>query len=163
MLVTFLATAMVFLAYFLVLYGVVSFIQDKCFFSSAPKENLAVIPDRKERFPGAHALGWVIEAIAILLFLGAAALSVCGGVRNDFDFLHFFVRFLVILYCMELYDIVVFDWVLLCHSNFFPHFYPEVKGVVGPQMFGYNKRTHLLHFAAYIPASVIAAWLCTLL
>ena len=32
---------------------------------------------------------------------------------------------------MEVYDILFFDWVLLCHSNFFPHFYPEVKGIVG--------------------------------
>ena len=40
---------------------------------------------------------------------------------------------------MEVYDILFFDWVLLCHSNFFPYFYPEVKGIVGPQLFGYNK------------------------
>ena len=33
-------------------------IQDKRFFSSAPKENLDAIPDKKERFPGAHILGW---------------------------------------------------------------------------------------------------------
>lgn len=45
------------------------------------------------------------------------------------------------LYCLEIYDILFFDWVLLCHSNFFPHFYPELKGVVGPHMFGYNKNS----------------------
>ena len=55
------------------------------------------------------------------------------------------------LYCMELYDILFFDWFLFCHSNFFPHFYPELKGIVGPHMFGYNKRTHILHFLLYIP------------
>ena len=139
--ITVLVTLMVFLAYFLVLYGGVGFIQDKRFFSSAPKENLDAIPDTKERFPGAHSIGWVIEIIAILLFLAAAALSVWDGVRNGFGFLDFFVRFLAVLYAMEIYDIIFFDWVLLCHSNFFPHFYPELKGVVGPHMFGYNKRT----------------------
>ena len=41
---------------------------------------------------------------------------------------------------------------LLCHSNFFPHFYPELKGVVGPHMFGYNKKAHILHFIIYLPA-----------
>ena len=108
-------------------------------------------------------MGWAIEVLAILLFLGAAALSVWDGVRHDFDFLNFFVRFLVMLYAMEVYDILFFDWVLLCHSNFFPHFYPELKGVVGPHMFGYNKRTHILHFVLYIPTCAAAAWLCTLL
>lgn len=161
--ITILATAMIFLAYFLLLYGAVGFIQDKRFFASAPKENLAAIPDRKERFRGAHVLGWMIEGLAVLLFLGAAALSVWDGVRNGFGYWNFFARFLVMLYCMELYDIAFFDWVLLCHSNFFPHFYPELKGVVGPHMFGYNRRTHILHFLLYIPASAAAAGLCMLL
>lgn len=61
------------------------------------------------------------------------------------------------LYAVELYDIVFFDWVLLCHSGFFPHFYPELKGVVGPHMFGYNKRTHILHCLLDIPAAAAAA------
>ena len=160
---TVLAALMVMLAYFLMLYGAVGFIQDKRFFSSAPKENLAAIPDKKERFRGAHALGWTIEGVAVALFAAAAVLSVWDGVKNAFGFLGFFSRFLVILYSMEIYDILFFDWVLLCHSNFFPHFYPELKGVVGPHMFGYNRRTHLLHFALYLPACAAAAWLCSLL
>ena len=161
--ITILATAVIFLAYFLLLYGAAGFIQDKRFFASAPKENLAVIPDKKERFRGAHVLGWVIEGLAVLLFLGAAALSVWDGVRSGFGYWSFFVRFLVMLCCMELYDIVFFEWVLLCHSSFFPHFYPELKGVVGPHMFGYNRRTHILHFVLYLPASAAAAGLCMLI
>ena len=62
----------------------------------------------------------------------------------------------------KFYDIIFFDWVLLCHSNFFPHFYPELKGVVGPHMFGYNAKQHIIHFIAYIPASAIVAFVCTL-
>ena len=161
--ITVIATLMIFSAYFLMLYGAVGFIQDKRFFASAPKENLDAIPDRKERFRGAHAIGWAIEAIAVLLFAGAAALAIWDGVRNGFGFAKFFARFAAMLYCMELYDIAFFDWVLLCHSGFFPHFYPELKGVVGAHMFGYNKRAHILHLVIYIPASAAAAWLCTLI
>lgn len=54
---TVISALMMFLAYFLVLYGGVGFIQDKRFFSSAPKENLQAIPDKKERFPGAEGRG----------------------------------------------------------------------------------------------------------
>lgn len=163
MLVAIIAEAMLMAGYFLVLYGAVGFIQDKRFFSSAPKENLEAIPDQKLRFRGAHVLGWIIEGAAVLLFIGAAVLCVWDGVQNGFGFLHFFVRFLVLLCCLELYDIVFFDWVLLCHSGFFPHFYPELKGVVGPHMFGYNKRAHIRHFLMYLPCSAAAAWLCTLI
>jgi len=159
--ITILATLLMMLAYFLVLYGAVGFIQDKRFFGSAPKENLAAIPDKKERFCGAHVIGWGIESVAVLLFAGAAVLSVWDGIRNGFRFWNYFVRFLVMLYCLEIYDILFFDWVLLCHSNFFPHFYPELKGVVGPHMFGYNKKQHILHFGVYIPAGAVAAWLCS--
>lgn len=99
----------------------------------------------------------------MLPFLGAAVLAVWDGVRSGFGFWAFFGRFLFMLYVMEVYDIAFFDCVLLCHSNFFPHFYPELKGVVVPHMFGYNKRTHLIHFTIYLPASAAAAALCTLL
>ena len=50
------------IAYFLLLFGGVAFIQDKRFFSSAPKENLAAITDKKEeRFRGSRAVGWIIR------------------------------------------------------------------------------------------------------
>ena len=62
---TVLPALMVFAAYFLLLYAGVGFLQDKRFFGSAPKENLAAIPDRKERFPGAHAIGWALAMAAL--------------------------------------------------------------------------------------------------
>ena len=162
MVITILAALMIMAAYFLILYGAVGFIQDKRFFSSAPKENLDVIPDKKERFPGAHIVGWIIEVAAILLFAGAFVLGAWDGVRNGFRFPRFFARFLTMLYLMEIYDIFFFDWFLLCRSGFFPHFYPEVKGIVGPHMFGYNMKTHIIHFVVYIPACAVIAWICTL-
>ena len=118
--ITMISAVIVMAAYFLLLYGVVGFVQDKRFFGSAPKENLAAIPDKKERFPGAHTIGWAIIAVALLLFVGALTLAVWDGVKHDFGFWPFFGRFLTILYLMELYDILFFDWYLLCRSNFFP-------------------------------------------
>lgn len=161
--ITMISAVIVMAAYFLLLYGAVGFVQDKRFFGSAPKENLAAIPDKKERFPGAHTIGWAIITVALLLFVGALALAVWDGVKHDFGFWQFFGRFLAILYLMELYDILFFDWYLLCRSNFFPHFYPELKGVVGPHMFGYNKKQHIAHFILYIPASAAIALFCMLL
>ena len=162
MAITILATLMIMVAYFLILYGAVGFIQDKRFFSSAPKENLDAIPDKKQRFPGAHIIGWIIEVAAVLLFIGAVVIGAWDGIRNGFTFLRFFTRFIVMLYCMEIYDILFFDWFLLCRSTFFPHFYPELKGIVGPHMFGYNKKTHILHFLIYIPVCVVVSLICTL-
>ena len=47
MVITIIAALVMMAAYFLILYAGVGFIQDKRFFSSAPKENLAAIPDKK--------------------------------------------------------------------------------------------------------------------
>ena len=47
MAITILLTLQLMAAYFLILYAGVGFIQDKRFFSSAPKENLDAIPDKK--------------------------------------------------------------------------------------------------------------------
>ena len=163
MAITILASLMFMAAYFLILYGGVAFIQDRKFFSSAPKEVLAAVPERKERFPGAHAVGWGIIALAFLLFASAIVLAARDGIRNGYGFGEFFFRFLVMLYGMETFDILFFDWVLLCHSNFFPHFYPEVTGIVGPHLFGYNWKTHALHYVIYIPVCALFAWICTLL
>ena len=158
--ITMLATLTLFAAYFLLLYAGVAWIQDKRFFSSAPKENLEAIPDRKERFRGAHAIGWCLGVLALLLFASAFVLAAWDGIRDGFSYLRFFARFLVMLYAMEIYDILFFDWVLLSHSNFFPHFYPELKGIVGPHQFGYNKRAHIRHFLLYIPLCAAAAGIC---
>lgn len=162
MVVTIIATLMIMAGYFLLLYGGVGFIQDKRFFSSAHKDILAVIPDKKERFRGARIIGWFIVTVALLLFAGAVVFTVLDGIKSDFGFWEFFVRFVIMLYVTEIYDIFFFDWVLLCHSNFFPHFYPEVKDIVGPHMFGYNKKTHILHFVLYVPICALLAWICTL-
>lgn len=164
MTITILASILIMIGYFLILYSAVALLRQKKFYTSAPKEVFDVIPEHmEERFHGAHILGWIVFGIAILLFVSAFLLQGFYGIQNHFTFLQFFVRFLCMLYVMEIYDIFFFDWVLLCHSNFYPHYCPECKGVVGPHLFGFNKKTHILHFLEYIPISLMLAWICTLL
>lgn len=59
-----------------------------------------------------------------------------------------------------LLDIFFFDWFLLCRSTFFPNFYPEVKALLDPQLFGYNKKDHLIHVIAILVGSAVLAGLC---
>ncbi len=163
MLITALSAIIIMAAYFLLLYAAVGFIQDKRLFSSAPKEIVAVIRDKKERFHGAHAIGWLMAGLAVLLFLGAFALGAWDGIRNDFGFIKFFARFLIMLYLMEIYDIFFFDWFLLCHSEFYPRFYPETREIVGPHLFGFNMKEHMIHFVIYIPVCAVTAGVCSLI
>ena len=151
--ITLLASFLVMAAYFLLLYAGVGLIQEKKFFSSAPREVFAAVPERKaERFRGAHILGWYLGILAMLLFLGTAVLAAWDGVRNGFTFGAFFTRHLVILYVMEAYDILFFDWVLLCHSNFFPHFTPRSRASPPRSCSGTTKKRILRTFCSTSPS-----------
>ena len=162
MLLTVVLSLVMMASLFLMLYAAVALIQDKRLFTSAPKDIQAAIQPKSERFPGAHVLGWCLLAFAVLLFVGAIVCGGWDGIRSEFSFRRFFFRFLFMLVSLKAFDVVFFDWFLLCHSQFFPHYYPEVSGLVGPHQFGFNRRSHLLHLLAFPPVSAGLAWICTL-
>ncbi len=148
--------------YFLMLWAAVGFIQDKKFFTSAPKDIQNAVQVHAERFKGQHVLGWVLMILALLLMLASVLLGALLGIKNDFSFLQFFIRFLMILWLVKIFDVLFFDLYLLCHSNFFPHYFPEVKDFIGPQQFGFNKKDHVIQFSACILIAALLAFICRL-
>ena len=163
---TILLSVMMMAGLFLMLLGGVGFIQDRRFFSSAPREVIDDVPALKPvRFPGQRAVGWAMIALSLALMVGAPVLGAWDGIRNTFSFHEFFLRFVVMLLGLKAFDIGFFDWFLLCNAglNFFPRFYPETKAVLGHHLFGYNWKTHLAHIIATFPVSALLAWICGLL
>ncbi|MCR5795059.1 MAG: hypothetical protein K6G61_06935 [Solobacterium sp.] len=148
---------------FLLLYAGVGLIREKKFFTSAPQAVQDAVREGTERFPGAHALGWLLAAFAVVLLIGPLICGAMDGIAGGFGFLQFFGRFLFMLWGLKAYDILFFDWYLLCRSGFFPHFYPEVKPLLGPHLFGYNRNTHMFHILASPVLAAVLAWICTLL
>ncbi|MDO4304551.1 MAG: hypothetical protein Q4D94_11625 [Bacillota bacterium] len=55
---------------FLMLWSAVGFIQNKRFFTSAPKAAQEVIKPKDERFNGQHAIGWLMMILALVLMGG---------------------------------------------------------------------------------------------
>lgn len=148
----------------ILLISAVAFVQDQRFFSSAPKEAREVIKPRdNELFYGARAMGWVMIVISILMILGAGAVSVWDGLRSGFSFMGFFLRFVSIFTIYKLYDMIFFDWFLLCRYRFFQYYYPEVESVYKGSKYGFNLKSQLLKLLVIFPAvSALAAWICTL-
>ena len=161
--ITLLASFLVMAAYFLLLYAGVGLIQEKKFFSYAPREVFAAVPERKaKRFRGAHILGWYLGILAMLLFLGAAVLAAWDGVRNGVTFGAFFARYLVILYVMEAYDILFFRLGAAVPFELLSSFLPRGQGHRCPAAVRVQQKAHLTHFLLYIPLSAALAWVCTL-
>ena len=138
------------IGYFLILWGAVGFIQNKKLFSSAHEKIKERIEDHEERFTGQHLLGYKLVILGILMLVLPVFYGLYDGIKNNIGYIMISVRILVMLVALEIYDILFFDWFLLCHSNFFPHYYPEIKDIVGPQLFGYNMKNHIIHIIAYI-------------
>jgi len=108
----------------LLLISAVAFVQydgtNKWFFSSASKEALNLLkPRNEELFRGAKAMGWALMIISILLILGVGVVAVWDGMRSGFSFSQFFLRFVWIFTIYKAYDMIFFDWFLLCRFRFF--------------------------------------------
>ena len=148
----------------LLLISAVAFIQDRKFFSSAPKEALEVlVPREKELFCGARAMGWVLLILAVLMILGVGVISIWDGFKSGYSFIQFFLCFVLIFTIYKAYDMIFFDWFLLCKFHFFQHYYPEVESVYSGRKYGYNLKSQLLKLLVIFPAaSALAAWICTL-
>ena len=106
-----------------------------------------------------------MAVFSVLLMIGAFIIGAWNGIHNGFGFQQFFIRFIVMILLLKAFDILFFDWVLLCNAgfNFFPHFYPETKDVLGRYLFGYNWKTHLAHIIGGFIIAAVLAWGCTLL
>ncbi len=148
----------------LMLVSAVAFIQNTKFFSSAPKEAQELLkPREQELFSGARAIGWTLMAFSILMILGVGIVSIWDGFRSGFAFWQFFLRFVLIFTIYKLYDMIFFDYFLLCKFRFFQYYYPEVEEVYQNRKYGFNLRSQLLKLLVIFPAaSALAAWLCTL-
>lgn len=148
----------------LMLLSAVAFIQNNKFFSSAPKEAQAILQPRdKELFYGARAIGWTLMVFSLLLIIGVGVVSIWDGFRNEFTFLQFFLRFVLIFTIYKIYDMTCFDYFLLVKFRFFQYYYPEVASVYNGRKYGYNIKSQLLKLLVIFPAaSALAAWICTL-
>ena len=149
----------------MMLFSAVAFIQDKKFFSSAPKEAQVVIEERTEElFPGARAIGWTFFVLSLLMAFGVMVFSIWDGFRNNFTFGQFFLRFVIITTVYKLCDMILIDYFLLLKFGFFQYYYPEAKEVMKGRKYGFNIKSQLLKLFVIFPAvSALIAWICTLL
>ena len=148
----------------LMLISAVAFIQDKKLFSSAPKEAVELIrPRTEELFCGARITGWVLMIFSMIMIAGVGVVSIWDGFRCGFSFMDFFIRFALIFTVYKIYDMIFFDWFLLCRAHFFQHYFPEVSSAYNGRKYGYNLKSQLLKLLVIFPAaSALAAWICTL-
>ena len=145
MLLTLVLTLIFILAVCLLLYAAVALIQDRRFFTTAPKDIQAVAVDHPERFPGAHVLGWLLAVLSLVLMVGAFVHGGWNGVLSGFTFWQLFLRFNLMLYLWKAFDVVCLDWLLLTKSHFFQR--------------GFNRKEQLIRLAVFPFVAALMAFL----
>ena len=148
----------------LMLLSAVAFIQDKKFFSSAPKEAQNILKPRNTAlFYGARVIGWVLMGFSIAMIIGVGVISIWDGFRCSFTFRQFFLRFVLIFTIYKIYDMVCFDYFLLMKYKFFQYYFPEIESVYSNRKYSFNIKSQLLKLLVIFPAaSALAAWICAL-
>ena len=107
-------------------------------------------------------MGQVMMIIGVLMILGVGAVSIQDGLKSDYGFWQFFGRFVLIFTVYKAYDMIFFDWFLLCRFRFFQYYFPETAPALRDRRYGFNLKSQLLKLLIIFPAvAAIAAWICT--
>lgn len=88
-------------------------------------------------------VGWIILIAFCILFLGLYVYGGMDGLKNNYTFWQFFLRFFIIGAMVKVFDIVCLDYILLTKTQFFQHYLPETKGCAGWKQFGYNRKQQI--------------------
>ena len=106
-------------------------------------------------------LGWIILILFCLAYIGLFIIGGIDGLRREFSFRQFLVRFLIIGAMIKAFDIGVLDWFLLTKTHFFQHYFPETDGCTGWQDFGYNRKQQVRQCVMILIGSAVMAWAFT--
>ena len=98
-----------------------------------------------------------------MLYVGIYVYGAYDGIRNDFGFWQFFIRFLIMSYLLKAFDIIAFDWYLLTKSRFFQHYYPETERCEGYHSFGFNRKEQLTRIILYPFLCAFLSLICVLI
>ncbi|MCR5096667.1 MAG: hypothetical protein K6A70_08005 [Erysipelotrichaceae bacterium] len=148
-------------ALLLLVYAAVAMIQDRRFFTTAPKDIQEAAIEHEERFKGQRLLGWILALIALGIFVFILYYAGYDAIRNGYSFYQIFARYLTILYLLKAFDIIFLDYYLLTKAHFFQHYYPETEGCKGCHSFGFNWKGQLTRIIIFPFVSLHAAYICT--
>jgi len=119
--------------------------------------------------------------LTVLIFISWVVVFIIGGIdglKNNFTFFQFLIRFLIIALSVKVFDIVCLDSCggfhtpmlasgavdLFCSQRriFFQHFFPETENCKGWKEFGYNRKQQIRQCILIPVLCVISAYVFTL-
>ncbi len=130
----------------------------KIFVKFAPKDIKEKILSRPDDPLSKTAVGCCLMIILLISVLSLLIWAGGDAVNKGYGFWMIFVRFMILLEGYKLFDMIVFDWILLTKMNIFQKLYPETVGCEGYEIFGFNLKSQLIKLVVFAGiAAMIAA------
>ena len=161
--VTLILTLILCLLLFLMIWSAAYFLPWKGLMDFFPEDIKAAAIDHKPPFSTAPVFGWICMVLCMLGFLGVALYGGYEGMQKGYTFVQFFLRFLIMLYGLKVFDIVCLDYFLITKTQFFQHYLPETKGCAGYNAFGYNRKEQIKRIILIPFEALFMAVVCTVI
>jgi heme/copper-type cytochrome/quinol oxidase subunit 1 len=110
-----------------------------------PEDIQQALEPRLDALPvsGKRVLGMIILTVLLLGFIALFIIGGIDGMNNNFTYLDYLVRFLIMSYGVKAFDIIGLDFFLITRTHFFQHYFPETEGCAGWKRFGYNRKQQI--------------------
>ncbi|MBQ9383650.1 MAG: hypothetical protein IJT87_05385 [Ruminiclostridium sp.] len=145
MLVTIILTVAGMALLWLMIWSATVTMPSKLLAKNFPEDVQEALKPRLDSLPmsGKRVIGMLILIVLILAFCGIFVIGGIDGMNNNFSYLDYLVRFLIMSYGVKAFDIIGLDFFLLTKSRFFQRYFPETEGCAGWKQFGYNRKQQL--------------------
>jgi len=130
----------------------------KLIIRTAPEDIREIIMKRPDP-PVGHTVTGVILAVVILALIAGVIVYAGYDARNThMSFGQTFMRFLILFEGYKVFDMVVFDWLLLTKLNVYQTLFPETAGCKGYEQFGFNLNSQLVKLVLFAGLAALAAY-----
>lgn len=142
---TILLTIGIMMLLFLMIWSATVTLPYKGLAKNFPADVQEKLSPRLENLPmsGKRLAGWIILIIGLIMMIGIFVYAGIDGIRHNYGFGQFLLRYLIICIGLKAFDIVGLDFLLLTKTHFFQHYFPETEGLAGWQDFGYNRKEQI--------------------
>ena len=136
-----------------------SFARTKLFMSFLPGDVREAAGDHPDPPVRKQAVGYLMTAVAAVVYLGALYFLGADGIRRGYGFWLLFGRFMLFLYGYKLFDILVQDQYVVITRKYYVRFYPETKNCKSWNDRSFNTKNQLIRLIAFPFVSALLAWI----
>jgi len=127
----------------------------KFIIKTAPKDIQERLKNRENPPLWKSVIGIVLALMCLTGIIWILVYAGINAIETNMTLWQIFLRYLILFVGYKLFDIIVFDWLLLTKLNIYQHFFPEIIGCESMQKFGFNFKNQVIKIFLFIIGAFI--------